>query len=167
MKRPAALAAIAMALIGSANAHDYSSDIVCRVTESDGNRSAWSFAPNTVGPQGSPVSTFVETSYLGHGKSVVSQTGSRPVWVMAPNQMGGVTMLPRSNPGWSLVVSNVARSGPAVLGARRRSSTTAPWSGSASARRGLFRQQQRSATSRRSDAWRRRLAGRGPAQDPS
>jgi hypothetical protein len=116
MMRPAALAALALALIGSANAHDYSSDIVCRVTESDGNRSAWSFAPNTVGPQGSPVSTFVETSYLGHGKSVVSQTGSRPVWVMAPNQMGGVTMLPRSNPGWSLVVSNVARSGPAVLG---------------------------------------------------
>jgi hypothetical protein len=65
---------------------------------------------------GSPVSTFVETSYLGHGKSVVSQPGSRPVWLMTSNQMGAVTLLPRSDPGWSLVVSNVVRSGSTVLG---------------------------------------------------
>jgi hypothetical protein len=64
---------------GSAEAHDYGADIICRVTETDGQRSAWSFAPNTVVADGSPVSTFVETSYFGHGKSVVSQPGSRPV----------------------------------------------------------------------------------------
>jgi hypothetical protein len=107
MIRPPALAAVALALSGSAYAHDYSADIVCRVTESDGQRSAWSFATNTVGADGAPLSTFVETSYLGHGKSVVSQAGSRPVWFMAPNRMGGMTLLPQSNPGWSLVVSNV------------------------------------------------------------
>jgi hypothetical protein len=116
MIRPAALAAIALALTGSANAHDYNSDIVCRVTESDGQRSAWSFASNTIGADGSPVSTFVETSYLGHGKSVVSQAGLRPVWVMTPNRMGGMSLLSQSNPGWSLVVSNVGRSGPTMLG---------------------------------------------------
>ena len=57
------------------------------------------------------MSTFIETSYLGHGKSVVSQAGSRPVWVMTPNQLGGMTLLPRNDPGWSLVVSNLGRTG--------------------------------------------------------
>src|SRR5271156_5721663 len=110
MLKPLALAAV-LALTGSAEAHDYSADIICRVTETDGNRSAWSFAPNTTSVAGSPVSTFIETSYLGHGKSVVSQTGSRPVWVMTPNQLGGMTLMPRSAPGWALVVSNLARAG--------------------------------------------------------
>jgi hypothetical protein len=116
MLKPVALAGVALIFAGAARAHDYSADIICQVTETDGQRSAWSFAVNTVSADGSPVSTFVETSYLGHGKSVVSQPGSRPVWLMTSNPMGGVTLLPRSNPGWSLVVSNVARSGSTVLG---------------------------------------------------
>jgi hypothetical protein len=62
------------------------------------------------------VSTFVETSYFGHGKSVVSQAGSRPVWVMTANPVGGVTLLPRNNPGWALIVSNVARAGTTIAG---------------------------------------------------
>ena len=70
--RPVVLTAVALALAGPAQAHDYSADIICRVTEIDGNQSAWSFAPNTTSVDGSPVSTFIETSYLGHGKSVVS-----------------------------------------------------------------------------------------------
>jgi hypothetical protein len=115
MLKPLALAA-ALALTGSAEAHDYSADMICRVTETDGNRSAWSFAPNTMSVDGSPVSTFIETSYLGHGKSVVSQPGSRPVWVMTTNQIGGVTLLPRNDPGWALVVSNLARTGPTASG---------------------------------------------------
>src|SRR5580692_755775 len=88
MLRPLALAAFALALVGSAHAHDYGADMICRVTETDGNRSAWSFAPNTTSVDGSPVSTFVETSYFGHGKSVVSQAGSRPVWLMTGNPAG-------------------------------------------------------------------------------
>jgi hypothetical protein len=84
MLRLLALAAT-LALACSAEAHDYGADIICRVTETDGQRSAWSFAPNTVVADGSPVSTFVETSYFGHGKSVVSQPGSRPVWLMTAN----------------------------------------------------------------------------------
>ena len=115
MLKPLALAAT-LARAGSAEAHDYSADMICRVTETDGNRSAWSFAPNTTSVDGSPVSTFVETSYLGHGKSVVSQTGSRPVWLVTANPVGGVTLLPRNNPGWALVVSNVARAGTAIAG---------------------------------------------------
>ena len=166
MIRPPALAAVALALSGSAYAHDYSADIVCRVTESDGQRSAWSFATNTVGADGAPLSTFVETSYLGHGKSVVSQAGSRPVWFMAPNRMGGMTLLPQSNPGWSLVVSNVSRSGPTVLEATRRSSITAPWSESDSARGEPFRQQRRSATSRRSDSRRIAVTSSVPNRGP-
>jgi hypothetical protein len=106
----------ALALAGSAEAHDYSADIICRVTETDDQRSAWSFAPNTIGADGSPVSTFVETSYLRHGQSVVSQAGSRPVWLMTANPVGGVTLLPRNNPGWALVVSNVARAGTTISG---------------------------------------------------
>ena len=78
MLKPFAVAAT-LAVARSAEAHDYSADMICRVTETDGNRRAWSFAPNTSSVDGSPVSTFVETSYLGHGKSVVSQAGSRPV----------------------------------------------------------------------------------------
>src|SRR5580658_4156794 len=112
----ATLALAGSALAGSAEAHDYTADMICRVTETDGQRSAWSFAPNTMGADGSPVSTFVETSYLGHGKSVVSQPGSRPVWLMTANPVGGVTLLPRNNPGWALVVSNVARAGTAISG---------------------------------------------------
>jgi hypothetical protein len=115
MLKALALAA-ALALAGSAEAHDYSADIICRVTETDGQRNAWSFAPNTIGADGSPVSTFVETSYLGHGKSVVSQPGSRPVWLMTANPVGGVTLLPRNNPGWSLIVSNLARTGTTISG---------------------------------------------------
>src|SRR6202789_4378245 len=116
MSRPLALAAATLALIGSAHAHDYGADMICRATEPDGSRSAWSFAPNTIGADGSPVSTFVETSYLGHGKSVVSQTGSRPVWLMTANPVGGVTLLPRNNPGWSLIVSNLAPTAPSISG---------------------------------------------------
>ena len=116
MLRPLALAAFALALVGSAHAHDYGADMICRVTETDDNRSAWSFAPNTTSVDGSPVSTFVETSYLGHGKSVVSQAGSRPVWLMTANPVGGVTLLPRNNPGWALVVSNLSRAGMAISG---------------------------------------------------
>jgi len=71
------------------------------------------------------VSTFVETSYFGHGKSVVSQAGSRPVWVMTANAVGGVTLLPRNNPGWALIVSNVARAGTTIAGDTRRCSTMA------------------------------------------
>ena len=115
MLKPLTLAA-ALALAGSAEAHDYSADMICRVTETDGQRSAWSFAPNTVGADGSPVSTFVETSYLGHGKSVVSQPGARPVWLMTANPVGGVTLLPRNNPGWALVVSNLTCAGTAISG---------------------------------------------------
>jgi hypothetical protein len=115
MLKPLALATT-LALVGSAEAHDYNADMICRVTETDGNRSAWSFAPNTTSVDGSPVSTFVETSYFGHGKSVVSQTGSRPVWLMTANPIGGVTLLPRNNPGWALIVSNVARAGTTIAG---------------------------------------------------
>jgi len=46
----------------------------------------------------------------------MSRAGSRPVWVMTTNQMGAVTLMPRNDPGWLLVVSNVTRSGPTVLG---------------------------------------------------
>ena len=116
MLKPLALAAVALGLIAPAHAHDYGADMICRVTETDGARSAWSFAPNTIGADGSPVSTFVETSYFGHGKSVVSQAGSRPVWVMTANPVGGVTLLPRNNPGWALIVSNVARAGTTIAG---------------------------------------------------
>jgi len=116
MLRPLALAAFALALVGWAHAHDYGADMICRVTETDDNRSAWSFAPNTTSVDGSPVSTFVETSYLGHGKSVVSQAGSRPVWLMTANPVGVVTLLPRNNPGWALVVSNLARAGTTISG---------------------------------------------------
>jgi hypothetical protein len=38
--RPIAFAGVALALAGSAEAHDFSSDIICRVIESDGQRSA-------------------------------------------------------------------------------------------------------------------------------
>jgi hypothetical protein len=124
MLKPFALAAT-LALAGSAEAHDYSADIICRVTETDGQRSAWSFAPNTIGADGAPVSTFVETSYLGHGKSVASQPGSRPVWLMTGNTVGGVTLAPRNNPGWSLIVSNLAHSATTISGGTRRCSTTA------------------------------------------
>src|SRR6202789_3714043 len=116
MSRPLALAAATLALIGSAHAHDYGADMICRATEPDGSRSAWSFPPNTIGADGSPVSTFVETSFLGHGKSVVSQAGSRPVWMMTTNPVGGATLLPRNNPGWSLIVSNLARTGTTISG---------------------------------------------------
>ena len=54
MLKPLALAAVALGLIGSAHAHDYSADMICRVTETDGARSAWSFAPNTIGADGRP-----------------------------------------------------------------------------------------------------------------
>jgi hypothetical protein len=35
---------------------------------------------------------------------------------MTTNTVGGVTLLPRNNPGWSLVVSNLARTGTTVSG---------------------------------------------------
>ena len=75
MLRLLALAAT-LALACSAEAHDYGADIICRVTETDDQRSPWSFAPNAASADGSPVSTFVETSYLGHGKSVVGHPAS-------------------------------------------------------------------------------------------
>ena len=62
------------------------------------------------------MSAFVETSYFGHGKSVVSQAGFRPIWLMAVNPVGGVTLLPRNDLGWALVVSILIRAGTAIAG---------------------------------------------------
>jgi hypothetical protein len=42
--------------------------------------------------------------------------GSRPVWLMTANPAGGLTLLPRNNPGWSLVVSNPCAHGDEHLG---------------------------------------------------
>ena len=39
-----------------------------------------------------------------------------PGWVMTANPVGGVTLLPRNNPGWALIVSNVARAGTTIAG---------------------------------------------------
>ena len=35
---------------------------------------------------------------------------------MTPNQLGGMTLLPRNDPGWSLVVSNLGRTGTTTAG---------------------------------------------------
>jgi hypothetical protein len=35
---------------------------------------------------------------------------------MTANPVGGVTLLPRNNPGWALVVSNLSRAGMAISG---------------------------------------------------
>ena len=80
MLKPLAVAS-ALALAGSAEAHDYSADIICRVMETDGQRSAWSFAPNTIGAEGSPVSPFVETSYLDRVDTVFDLIVANPPYV--------------------------------------------------------------------------------------
>jgi hypothetical protein len=46
----------------------------------------------------------------------VSQAGSRPLWLMTANPVGGVTLLPRNNPGWSLMVSNLSRTATSISG---------------------------------------------------
>ena len=101
--------AIAAGAFSQAHAHDFTTDLMCQVTGVTGNHSAWSFANNTGTADGSEGGTFVETGYSGNGKEVYSTPGRRPIWVYGANNLGGLTLLSREAPGWSIVMAGLVR----------------------------------------------------------
>jgi hypothetical protein len=92
--------------------HDFSGDLHCVMTERDGQRRVWTFAPNSISSDGKPVATLVETGYLGHGKYVEHVVGQRPVWIMTANQPDGVFLIPRDTPDWDIGISHNGPDGP-------------------------------------------------------
>jgi hypothetical protein len=109
MKTTALIVAIT-ALASPACAHDFGSDLMCKVTGRTGNQSIWSFANNSHNIDGSEGGTFVETGYSGNGRETYSPPGRRPIWIFSPNNFGGFTLLSRDAPGWSIVVFAVRQS---------------------------------------------------------
>ena len=94
------IAALA-ALTTPAMAHDYAKDLHCTVAKPDGQRVYWTFAANSTSTTGSPIMTLVETGYVGGGRTVVSQAGARPIWILSKGP-SGIDIVPRATPEWLL-----------------------------------------------------------------
>lgn len=110
MKTFALIVAIT-ALVSPASAHDFSGDLMCKVTGRTGNQSVWSFANNSDNANGSTGGTFVETGYSGNGKETYSPVGRRPVWIYGANNVGGFSLASREAPGWAIVVGTIEQRG--------------------------------------------------------
>jgi hypothetical protein len=82
-------------------AHDYNNDLACTVTMNTGTTAFWTFAINSHDLTGGPGGTLVETGYMGNGKTVMSQQGSRPIWMTNRNATG-YWLVPRATPGYAL-----------------------------------------------------------------
>lgn len=91
----------ALMLGQQAQAHDYKNDLVCTVTMNTGSTALWSFAVNSHDLSGGTGGTLVETGYIGGGKTVTSQQGSRPVWSINQNETG-YWLVPRASPSYAL-----------------------------------------------------------------
>jgi hypothetical protein len=97
----------ALVVAAPAVAHDYTNDLFCAVTDNTGRKVAWTFANNSDNADGSIGGTMVQTAFSRNGKFLEGQVGSRPVWIMFANQAGGLTLLPRNDRGWALVISDI------------------------------------------------------------
>jgi hypothetical protein len=106
MNKLMALGLLAPLASGPVMAHDFARDLQCSVTGADGSPMAWSFATNMRNADGSVGGTMVETSSRSHGRDISAAPGSRPVWVFEARPDGDLTLVSRSNPGWSIVASH-------------------------------------------------------------
>jgi hypothetical protein len=96
----------ASAMIGCAgptNAHDYSGDLICTLTDNFGNRLMYLFANNTDNADGSSGGTFVETGFAkNNDRPVVSPVGRRPIWIWNGDGRSMLIITSRDAPDWSL-----------------------------------------------------------------
>ncbi len=91
-------------------AHDYSSDLMCQITDTSGQVNSYSFANNSVNAAGD-VGTYVETGYSSNRRGfVASQAGMRPIWIYSDNG-SDFTIRSRNDPGWVIAIDNVANRG--------------------------------------------------------
>ena len=114
MKALILAAGLAVAAATPCLAHNYSSDLVCVITDIGGNKLTYAFANNTANANGSFGGTYVETAFEKNGRSVVSATGHRPIWYygFAQNRNYGAAILSREAPGWAIgVVSKGVQGG--------------------------------------------------------
>jgi hypothetical protein len=89
----------------SASAHDFSGDLLCRVVDSQGRTTDWSFSENSTNDSGS-VKTMVETSVTKtNGQTIANTVGSRPVWIMFTNKLGSVTLEWQQDINWMILLS--------------------------------------------------------------
>jgi hypothetical protein len=96
------LAAVATLAVSSAHATQ-KSDLLCKLTDTQGSTLLYSFNNNTSNVDGSIGGTFVETGFQKNGHSVFAPVGARPIWIFFANQIGGLTIQSRNDAGWSLV----------------------------------------------------------------
>ncbi len=94
----------ALAISAPAFAHGHSGDLLCKVTDSTGQRIALSFV-DSVRNAGTGAGAMVETAFSGRSKFVEGQRGSRPVWISLSSQ-DGLTLLSRDDRSWALVISH-------------------------------------------------------------
>ena len=111
MKTRMAIIIASLALSGTANSHDFSSDIICAITDTSGKVNGYAFANNTENADGSVGGTMVETRYAGGRITAQSEPGSRPVWVWYGNKAGGMTLESRDAPGWKIGMDPIRSEG--------------------------------------------------------
>ena len=111
-------AGAALALSGPALAHDFAGDLVCSITDRNGNALSYSFANNT---NEDPVETetfvvvlagtYVETAFSRNGKLTASPQGARPVWryTTMPDR-DTENIVSQQDPEWSLALENLRTS---------------------------------------------------------
>jgi hypothetical protein len=98
MKKLLLAAVAAISLGGAAHA----GELVCNMNDTLGNRLTYVFGSNTYNANGTYGGTLVETGFEKNGTIVISERGSRPIWIYGSNRGGGFNLYSRSAPGWSL-----------------------------------------------------------------
>ena len=100
MRKLALAATAAIAIASSASAHNFNGDLFCSVQDPQGRSTGWTFDNNTWNSDGT-LGTMVETGvYKMNGQTVSNATGSRPIWIIFYNKVGGLTLQWRQDPSW-------------------------------------------------------------------
>ena len=105
------LAAALAAIASPASAHDYNGDLFCSVRDAQGRMTGWTFDNNTQNADGT-LGTMVETGvYKADGQTISNAPGSRPIWIIFPNQSGGLTLKWRQDPSWFIGMDAISMRG--------------------------------------------------------
>jgi hypothetical protein len=97
------LAASLLILASTANAHDYSPDLNCRIVDISGKANFYSFTDNTFA-RDRRSGTMVETGYQSNGRTITSEAGNRPIWFFSIDNFNNYTVQSQDAPGWQIIL---------------------------------------------------------------
>jgi clan AA aspartic protease (TIGR02281 family) len=97
------LASTCMAIMTSALARDYSNDMLCHITDTQGHELIYAFTAST------EKDYMVETGFTGNGKDIGWPEGQMPKWHWHKpvENREGIWLLSQVNPGWGLFLEGL------------------------------------------------------------